>query len=217
VDVEVGQHLPILGYEPALPTLRNIYSNDYQFFYGLPGVATGVFVTTHVNQQLDVEGAVTLGTPTFFASLSVAPVYMGVVNYRLEDDKKTMVTLGVVTGPFNPQSNVVTTTQTVTVSWNWNEHLTQAVQFSGCYSNAVAPSLTSTDATTELEKSEAAMAAFRDRLPSGRPATPDEIAGVIAFLASEDALFVNGVILPVDGGLHASNGQPNFLSLLGQG
>jgi meso-butanediol dehydrogenase / (S,S)-butanediol dehydrogenase / diacetyl reductase len=83
--------------------------------------------------------------------------------------------------------------------------------------NAVAPSLTSTDATTELEKSEAAMAAFRGRLPIGRPATPDEVVGVIAFLASEDALFVNGVILPVDGGLHASNGQPNFLSLLGQG
>jgi predicted SnoaL-like aldol condensation-catalyzing enzyme len=43
------------------------------------------------------------------------------------------------------------------------------------------------------------------------------IAGVIAFLASEDALFVNGAILPVDGGVHASNGQPNFLSLMGQG
>jgi meso-butanediol dehydrogenase/(S,S)-butanediol dehydrogenase/diacetyl reductase len=83
--------------------------------------------------------------------------------------------------------------------------------------NAVAPSLTSTDATAEIEKSEAVMAAFRERLPIGRAATPDDIAGVIAFLASEDAVFVNGVILPVDGGLHASNGQPNFLALLGQG
>jgi meso-butanediol dehydrogenase / (S,S)-butanediol dehydrogenase / diacetyl reductase len=83
--------------------------------------------------------------------------------------------------------------------------------------NAVAPSLTSTDATADLEKVEAVMAAFRDRLPIGRAATPDEVAGVIAFLASEDAVFVNGVILPVDGGLHASNGQPNFLSLLGHG
>jgi meso-butanediol dehydrogenase/(S,S)-butanediol dehydrogenase/diacetyl reductase len=83
--------------------------------------------------------------------------------------------------------------------------------------NAVAPSLTSTDATAELMKSEAVMAAFRDRVPIGRAATPDEVAGVIAFLASADAVFVNGVILPVDGGLHASNGQPNFLSLLGQG
>lgn len=82
--------------------------------------------------------------------------------------------------------------------------------------NAVAPSFTSTDATADLEKVEAVQAAFRDRLPIGRAATPDEIAGVIAFLASEDARFVNGVILPIDGGLQASNGQPNFLSLLGQ-
>jgi meso-butanediol dehydrogenase/(S,S)-butanediol dehydrogenase/diacetyl reductase len=64
-------------------------------------------------------------------------------------------------------------------------------------------------------KSEALMAAFRERMPIGRSATPDEVAGVIVFLASEDAVFVNGVILPVDGGLQASNGQPNFLSLLG--
>ena len=83
--------------------------------------------------------------------------------------------------------------------------------------NAVAPSFTSTDATAELEKIEAVIAAFRERLPIGRAATPEEVAGVIAFLASEDARFVNGVILPVDGGLQASNGQPNFLSLLGQG
>ncbi len=81
--------------------------------------------------------------------------------------------------------------------------------------NAVAPSLTSTEATAEIEKNEAVMVAFRERLPIGRAATPEEVAGVIAFLASEDALFVNGVILPVDGGLHASNGQPNFLALMG--
>ena len=83
--------------------------------------------------------------------------------------------------------------------------------------NAVAPSFTSTEATADLEKSGAVMAAFRDRLPIGRAATPDEVAGVIAFLASDDAGFINGVNLPIDGGLHASNGQPNFLSLLGQG
>jgi meso-butanediol dehydrogenase / (S,S)-butanediol dehydrogenase / diacetyl reductase len=81
--------------------------------------------------------------------------------------------------------------------------------------NAVAPSLTSTEATVDIEKSAPVMAAFRDRLPIGRSATPEEVAGVIAFLASEDALFINGVNLPVDGGLHASNGQPNFLSIFG--
>jgi meso-butanediol dehydrogenase/(S,S)-butanediol dehydrogenase/diacetyl reductase len=81
--------------------------------------------------------------------------------------------------------------------------------------NAVAPSFTTTEATSELAQNEAVMAAFRERLPIGRAATPDEVAGVIAFLASEDAVFINGVNLPIDGGLHASNGQPNFLSLLG--
>lgn len=83
--------------------------------------------------------------------------------------------------------------------------------------NAVAPSFTQTDATAELAKSEPLLAAFRDRMPIGRAAAPEEVAGVIAFLASEDARFINGVSLPVDGGLNASNGQPNFLSLFGQG
>jgi meso-butanediol dehydrogenase/(S,S)-butanediol dehydrogenase/diacetyl reductase len=82
--------------------------------------------------------------------------------------------------------------------------------------NAVAPSLTSTEATADIETSELVMAAFRERLPIGRAAMPEEVAGVVAFLASDDARFVNGVILSVDGGLHASNGQPNFLSIFGQ-
>ena len=80
--------------------------------------------------------------------------------------------------------------------------------------NAVAPSLTSTEATAGLENVDALTAEFFERLPLGRAATPDEIASVIAFLASEDAGFVNGAIVPVDGGLTASNGQPNFLRLL---
>ncbi len=80
--------------------------------------------------------------------------------------------------------------------------------------NAVAPSLTSTDATIALEHNRSVTAAFKDRLPIGRAATPDEIASVISFLASDDARFVNGAILPVDGGVTASNGQPNFLKLL---
>jgi meso-butanediol dehydrogenase/(S,S)-butanediol dehydrogenase/diacetyl reductase len=82
--------------------------------------------------------------------------------------------------------------------------------------NAVAPSFTSTEATAEFEKMEALKVAFADRLPIGRAATPAEIAGAVAFLASEDACFVNGAILTVDGGLSASNGQPNFLTYFGK-
>lgn len=57
---------------------------------------------------------------------------------------------------------------------------------------------------------DAVMQRFMERLPMGRAADPAEVADVIAFLAGHDARFVNGVVLPVDGGLSASNGQPNL-------
>ena len=76
--------------------------------------------------------------------------------------------------------------------------------------NAVAPSLTDTEMTEKMMKNEDLMERFRNRIPMGRAAQPEEIASVIAFLASDDARFVSGVILPVDGGLSASNGQPDF-------
>lgn len=80
--------------------------------------------------------------------------------------------------------------------------------------NAVNPSLTSTEMTADFETNQPLMAKFKDRLPLGRGAKPEEVAGVIAFLASEDATFVNGVNLPVDGGVTASNGQPNMTGLV---
>ena len=72
--------------------------------------------------------------------------------------------------------------------------------------NAVAPSLTSTDATADIPADD--VAEFVRRIPMGRAAEPAEVADVIAFLAGSDARFVTGVILPVDGGLRASSGQP---------
>ncbi|TCK33647.1 meso-butanediol dehydrogenase/(S,S)-butanediol dehydrogenase/diacetyl reductase [Paraburkholderia sp. BL8N3] len=74
--------------------------------------------------------------------------------------------------------------------------------------NAVCPSLTATDLTKDMLADHALLAKFRERMPLGRYAEPADIAAVIAFLASDDARFVTGVNLPVDGGLMASNGQP---------
>lgn len=79
--------------------------------------------------------------------------------------------------------------------------------------NAVAPSLTRSELTEDMFANDAVMARFAERIPMGRAAEPEEIADVIAFLAGHDARFVNGVVLPVDGGLSASNGQPNFSDL----
>ena len=76
--------------------------------------------------------------------------------------------------------------------------------------NAVAPSLTITDMSEFVVNDDGVMEKFKDRMPMQRAAKPQEIAQAIFYLASDEAGFVNGVIMPVDGGLSASNGQPNM-------
>jgi meso-butanediol dehydrogenase/(S,S)-butanediol dehydrogenase/diacetyl reductase len=76
--------------------------------------------------------------------------------------------------------------------------------------NCVAPSFTLTPMTEDMQQDAQVLAAFRERMPLGRPAMPADIAGVVAFLASDDAAMVTGVCLPVDGGVTASNGQPRM-------
>ena len=76
--------------------------------------------------------------------------------------------------------------------------------------NAVAPATTNTRLAAPLQQAPRLTAALRRRIPMGRMVEPEEVASAIAFLAGPDAAFVNGVILPVDGGLSASNGQPDF-------
>ena len=49
-----------------------------------------------------------------------------------------------------------------------------------------------------------------ERIPMGRAGQPEEIANVIAFLASDEASYVTGAILAADGGVMAHTGQPNF-------
>jgi 3-oxoacyl-[acyl-carrier protein] reductase len=65
--------------------------------------------------------------------------------------------------------------------------------------NVVAPGVVATDMTSEL--SEKRLAELTAAVPLGRMASADEIAGVVAFLASPDAAYISGAVIPVDGGL----------------
>jgi len=65
--------------------------------------------------------------------------------------------------------------------------------------NVVAPGPVETDMTAAL--GEKRLAELTAAVPLQRMATPDEIAGVVSFLASPDAAYITGAVIPVDGGL----------------
>lgn len=76
---------------------------------------------------------------------------------------------------------------------------------SGITVNCVVPGFISTDATAHLTGDQ--REAWLRRVPMARAATALEVAGMIAFLASEEAAYVTGQCIAIDGGLLAASGQ----------
>ena len=69
----------------------------------------------------------------------------------------------------------------------------------GITANVVAPGFIETDMTAELPEQQ--QADYKKSIPAGRFASPSEVAKVIAWLASDDAAYISGAVIPVDGGL----------------
>ncbi len=79
--------------------------------------------------------------------------------------------------------------------------LAREVGGKGITVNAICPGLLDTEMTSHL--TEQARAYYIDQTPLGRTAHLEEVAAVVRFLMSDDASYVNGAVIPVDGGLTA--------------
>lgn len=69
----------------------------------------------------------------------------------------------------------------------------------GITANVVAPGFIDTDMTAALPQEQ--QDEYKKKIPAGRFAQPAEVAKVVTWLASDDAAYISGAVIPVDGGL----------------
>ncbi|EXF24403.1 3-oxoacyl-ACP reductase [Nesterenkonia sp. AN1] len=77
--------------------------------------------------------------------------------------------------------------------------LTRELGSRGITANVVAPGFVRSDMTDELD--DATQAKYLQNIPAGRFAEPTEVASVVRWLASAEAGYISGAVIPVDGGL----------------
>jgi 3-oxoacyl-[acyl-carrier protein] reductase len=77
--------------------------------------------------------------------------------------------------------------------------LTRELGSRGITANVVAPGFIETDMTAALPEDQ--QLEYKRNIPAGRFAQPAEVAKVVAWLAGDDAAYISGAVIPVDGGL----------------
>ncbi|MGO1522249.1 MAG: 3-oxoacyl-ACP reductase FabG [Nesterenkonia sp.] len=77
--------------------------------------------------------------------------------------------------------------------------LTRELGSRGINANVVAPGFVRSDMTDELD--EATQKSYLSNIPAGRFAEADEVARVVRWVSSDEAAYISGAVIPVDGGL----------------
>lgn len=103
------------------------------------------------------------------------------------------------------KAGVVNLTRTVAI-----DHAREGIRV-----NAVCPGPIGTPLLNPVLAAPGAEDEYARLVPMGRVGHPEEVAAVVAFLASDDASYITGAAIVVDGGVTAATGQPSFTRLLG--
>jgi hypothetical protein len=128
VDIKAGRQTTVLGSQAAQAPWRYFYSSDYQWFLAEEGRFTGVTANFHVNKLTDWYIGYEMGWGTLFTNLSLAPTLITQLNHFLHPDKRTLLTMTVVTGPESPGNWQNTTVVEGRVTQNWCKQFTQILQ-----------------------------------------------------------------------------------------
>lgn len=142
------------------------------------------------NEQWDQVISVNL-TGVFYCTKAVYP-YMADRNYGRVITASSVVALF---GNFGQTNYAATKAGVIGMTKTWAREFGRK----GVTANVVAPGFISTEMMHTIPDD--MLAHLKERTPLGRLGTPEEIAAVYAFLSSEEAGFINGAVISVDGGL----------------
>lgn len=127
----------------------------------------------------------------FYCTKAVSPFMMDKSYGRIISTSSVVA----LYGNFGQTNYVATKAGVIGMTKTWARELGRK----GITANAIAPGFISTEMVTLMPEN--VLASMREKVPLGRLGKPEEIASAFVFLASDEAAYINGAVISVDGGI----------------